>query len=535
MLSRRDLFLAATAAGTLPLVGHEAYAAPLTNLRIAMTSADLPTVNGIPNNGGEGFRFLGYPAYDGLVNWDFAHINQTADVAPGLFTAWKIDDKNPNRWLFTVRQGVKFHDGSDFNADAVVWNLQRIYDDKSPQYDAPAAPIVRATVSMIDTWEKADNNTIVINTKYPFSFLPYLLTRILVASPTQWDKLGRSWQSFTKGPSGTGPFKITRVVAGQYCEMTRNDDYWDKARIPKLDKMTVYPMPEATTRLAALRSGQVDWIEVPPPDAIPSLKAAGFEISLWPYPHTYPYVLNCLPGTPFADVRVRQAANYAIDRDGLCSLLNGTAKPALGLYPPENPVFGTPKNRYKLDPDKARALLKDAGYGPDKRVKAKIMISTSGSGQMVPIPMNEFLQQNFAAVGIDIDFDVVEWGTMLVAVRSAPTAAPSHGVDGINISLSYTDPSSMFRYYATDSWSPTNYNWGHWSNKQADDLLKQAQNTFDPAEQTKLLAQAHAIVVDEAPWLFIVHDLNPRAMSKKVKDFHPAQSWYQDFTQVTMA
>ncbi len=122
-----------------------------------------------------------------------------------------------------------------------------------------------------------------------------------------------------------------------------------------------------------------------------------------------------------------------------------------------------------------------------------------------------------------------------MAVRNSPTAAPSHGVDGVNISLSYTDPSSMFRYFATDSWSPTNYNWGHWSNKQADDLLKQAQATFDLAVQAKLLAQAHAIVVDEAPWLFIVHDLNPRAMSKKVKGFQPAQSWYQDFTQVTLA
>ena len=98
--------------------------------------------------------------------------------------------------------------------------------------------------------------------------------------------------------------------------MTRNEEYWDKTRIPKLQKMIVMPMPEATTRLAALRSGQVDWIEVPPPDAIPSLQAAGFTISLWPYPHTYPYVLNTLPTSPFNDVRVRQAANYAIDRQG---------------------------------------------------------------------------------------------------------------------------------------------------------------------------------------------------------------------------
>jgi ABC-type transport system substrate-binding protein len=387
---------------------------------------------------------------------------------------------------------------------------------------------------MVDTFEKADDNTIIITTKYPFSFLPWLLTRALMVSPTQWEKVGKSWAEFARQPAGTGPFRITKVVPGQYAEMSRNESYWDKERIPKVDKMIVYPMAEATTRVAALRSGQVDWIEVPAPDSIPSLQAAGFEISLWPYPHTYPYVLSNLDGSPFHDVRVRKAINYAVDREGLCKLINGTAKPAVGLYPPDHPLFGSPTEHYTYDPAKAKALLKEAGYGPDKPVKAKIMISTSGSGQMLPIPMNEFMQQNFKAVGMDIDFDVVEWGTMLVAMRNTPTAAPSHGVDGVNISLSSVDPSTMFRYYCSDSFSPVNFNWGHFSDPRSDKLLRDAQATLDPAEQTRLLAEAHSIVVDQAAWLFIVHDLNPRALSKKVLGFHPAQSWFQDFTQVAM-
>jgi peptide/nickel transport system substrate-binding protein len=532
-VSRRGLL--ATAAGAAAFPGIPAHAASAQVLRIGMTAADLPTTHGIPNNGGEGFRFLGYPAYDSVVNWDFTHTDKLADIAPGLFTAWRIDEGNPQRWICDVRQGVKFHDGSDFSADSVMFNFGRIFDDKSPQYDAPAAPIVRATVSMIDKFEKADDKTIVITTKYPFSFLPYLLTRILIVSPAQWEATGKTWAAFAKNPSGTGPFKITKVVLGQYAEMSRNEAYWDPNRIPRLEKMIVYPMPEATTRVAALRSGQVDWIEVPPPDAIPSLKAAGLDISLWPYPHTYPYALNCTDSSPFKDVRVRQAINYAVDREGLCKLLNNSAKPAAGLYPPGDPLFGTPKNKYTYDPEKAKALLAAAGYGPNNPVKAKIMISTSGSGQMMPIPMNEFMQQNFKNVGMDIDFDVVEWGTMLVAIRSDPKSTQSHGVDGVNISLSFTDPSSMFRYYAKDSFSPVNYNWGHWDNQEATGLLKQASATFDKAEQDQLLARAHAIIVDEAPWLFIVHDLNPRAMSKKVTGFKPAQSWSQDFTQISMA
>jgi ABC-type transport system substrate-binding protein len=532
MLDRRSLLLAAAAATAAPRLS---LAAVPQVLRIAMTASDLPTTAGIPNNGSEGYRFLGYPVYDGLVNWDFTHPDRIAGITPGLFTEWKIDPADPKRWICEVRQGVTFHDGTTMDADSIIWNLQRIYDEKSPQYDAPAAPIVRASVAMLSGWEKAGESTIALHTQYPFSFLPYLLTRILIVSPTQWEKSGKSWANFAKAPAGTGPFRITKVEAGTSVEMARNAAYWDKTRIPKLDRMILYPMPEATTRLAALRSGQVDWIEVPPPDAIPSLKSAGFTVSLWPYPHTYPYVLNVSPDSPFHDVRVRQALNYAIDREGLCQIINGTGTPAIGLYPQDHPFFGKPQNIYKHDPDRAKALLAAAGYGPDKPFHAKIMISTSGSGQMMPIPMNEFLQQNFKSVGMTVDFDVVDWGTMLVALRAAPNGTQSHGDDGINVSLPYSDPATMFRYFDSASFPPGGTNWGRWSDPQMDQLLGQAQSTFDADTQTRLLSQAHAIMVDAAPWLFICHDLDPRALSKHVQNFHPAQSWYQDFTSISMA
>src|SRR3954471_10981690 len=152
MLSRRGLLATAVGAAVVPALPARAAGGGV--LRVAMTAADLPSSHGIPNNGFEGFRFLGYPPYDGLVNWDLRHNpDKAADITPGLFSAWHPDETNPLRWIFTVRQGVKFHDGSDFNADAVIWNLRRVYDDKSAQYDAPAAPIVKAAVSMVDTFE----------------------------------------------------------------------------------------------------------------------------------------------------------------------------------------------------------------------------------------------------------------------------------------------------------------------------------------------------------------------------------------------
>jgi len=229
---------------------------------------------------------------------------------------------------------------------------------------------------------------------------------------------------------------------------------------------------------------------------------------------------------------VRQAANFAIDRDGLVKLLYGTAEPASGLCPENHPIFGKPANHYVFDLGKSKALLKEAGYsGP---VKAKIMISTSGSGQMLPLPMNEYLQQSMKEAGFDIDFEVVEWGSMLVAVRSPPDAPAGKGVDAINCRLSYIDPSSLHRYHHTASFSPANWNWGHFTNPKIDELLAKAQETFVPAERDTVLASAHELIVDEAPWVWFVHDLNPRAMSAKVKGFRPAQSWFQDFTGVYM-
>jgi len=139
--------------------------------------------------------------------------------------------------------------------------------------------------------------------------------------------------------------------------------------------------------------------------------------------------------------------------------------------------------------------------------------------------MNEIIQQQVRPIGFDLDFDVVEWGTMLVAKRNPPTAPAGHGVDALNNSLGFADPGVLFRYFSSTTFPPNGINWGNFNDQRVDALLSKAQETFDPAKRTEFLAQAHALVVDEAAWLFVVHDLNPRAMSAKVKGFKPAQSF----------
>ena len=425
-------------------------------LRVAMTASDIPTTTGMPNNGFEGMRFLGYPIFEGLTLWDLTRSDVPAGIRPGLAEKWAQDKADPTKWIFTLRRGVKFHDGTDFNADAVIWNLERFYNPQAKQFEAQGGAISRARNSWLKAWRKIDANTVEISTNRPVSYFPYVITYTLIASPTQFEKTGASWAEYAKAPAGTGPFKITDVKPRVSVELTKNASYWDKNRIPKLDKMVLTPMPEPTTRLAALRSGQVDWIEVPPPDAVPSLKQAGFEVVTGVYPHVWPWVFNLdKADSPWKDVRVRQAANYCVDRDGLVKLLNGMAYPSVGYYTKANPLFGKPKNAYTFDPPKAKALLKEAGFGPDKPVKAKIMISTSGSGQMLPLPMNEFLQQSMKPCGFDISFEVVEWGAMLVAFRNPPSAQQSLGSDALNISLVSSDVSRMAACSSAPTSRPT--------------------------------------------------------------------------------
>ena len=334
---------------------------------------------------------------------------------------------------------------------------------------------------------------------------------------------------------GTGPFIARNFKPRISIDLDKNKDYWDKNRIPKVDKVVLFPMPEANTRLAALRSGQVDWIEVPPPDAIAGLKGAGFSVVTNSYPHVWPWVLNTLKEeSPFRDVKVRQAINYCVDRDGLVTLLAGTAEPSVGFFKKTDPRFGNPKNAYKFDPAMSKKLLAEAGYGPDKPVKAKIMISTSGSGQMLPLPMNEFLQQSMKQCGFDISFEVVEWGTVLVNLRSVPTAPVAANSDALNISLVSSDVSMIVRWFYGANSTPAGSNWGHWKNPEFDATIAKMESAANKDAFDKSVVKLHEMLVDEAPWLWVVHDANPRAMTKGVQGFISAQSWFQDLTRVSI-
>lgn len=496
---------------------------------VAMTAGDIPDWTGAPNQGYEGMRFTGYTLYDALVNWDLSKPDVAADIAPGLATEWHIDPNDSKKWIFKLREGVSFHDGCAWNADAALWNFARVKDKASKQFNPNHAAIMGNAVLNVASVEKVDDSTIAITTTIVDSLLPYEISVFVQVSPCAVEEDGYDYAKFADHPAGTGPYMFDKVTPHQSLELVRNPNYWDAARVPKHDRLVLMPMPEAATRAAALLAGQVNFVEAPAPDSIDRLKSAGMQIVTAPYPHNWNYEIRNDSG-PFADVRVRQAANYAINRDDIVTLLSGTATPGYGFFINSQPFYGNPVS-YAYDPEKAKALLTEAGCMP---CEITVAISTSGSGQMQPLPMNELVKEQLEAVGFKVTLETLDWNVLGGEVFGAG-AAKYPDYDAINVSLPALDPTQLLKAVMTQYQSPNGgWNWGNYSNAEVDKMGEEVMATFDDEARNALITKLHEQVVGAAASIFIVHDLNPRALSPKLKGFVQAQSWFQDLTPITV-
>lgn len=519
-------------------------------LRIAMTAADIPRTLGQPDQGFEGNRFTGIPMYDALTHWDLSKADAPSVLVPGLATSWAADAQDKTKWVFKLRPGVKFHDGSDFNADAVVWNVRKVLDKEAPHFDASQVGVTASRMPTLRSARRIDNLTVELVTSEPDAFLPLNLTNLFMASPTHWDaklkavpaavadpaeRAKQAWVAFAADASGTGPFKMARFVPRERLELVANKAYWDPKRTPKIDRVVMIPMPEANARTAALLSGQVDWIEAPAPDAMPQIQQRGHKVYSNAQPHVWPWQFSFAEGSPFLDKRVRQAANLCVDREGMKTMLGGMMAAPKGTVPPGHPWWGGPKFDIKYDVKGAQALMQQAGFSAAKPVKVKVQISASGSGQMQPLPMNEFVQQSLKQCFFDVQFDVIEWNTLFTNWRQGAKHASANGAHAINVSFAAMDPFfAMVRFTSTKTFPPVSNNWGYFGNEEFDKLIADARNSFDDKARDAALAKLHARIVEEAPFLWVAHDVGPRAISAKVKGVVQPRSWFIDIAPMSI-
>jgi peptide/nickel transport system substrate-binding protein len=490
-------------------------------LVIAMTATNIPGLDTMQfqSEGGEGGRFVGVQLWDGLTRFDLTQGESTPEVIPGLAESWEVSEDKLT-WTFTLREGVTFHDGEPWNADAAIFNFDRYLNKDSATYIPELNAVAGILLAGMESAAKVDDMTITVTTAKPMADLPSMLALGAFGSPKAITEMG---DSFAESPVGTGPFKFESLQRGQELVLVKNESYYRGA--PKLDKVILRPVPEVTTRMAGLRSGEFNWIEVPSPDEVPALEGEGYQVLTNFYSHIWPWVLDTTK-PPFDDVRVRQAINYAIDRDAMAdSLLQGTGASASQYIPPSDPGYTPEQDTFTYDPDKAMALLAEAGY-PDG-FEIALSFPTSGSGNMIPIPMNETLQRDLEKVGITVTLEPIEWGAMLgdFFVGNIPG-----GAEAMNISLGFVLPSLWSTWFHSTS----TINAGKFNDPAVDELLDAVSAEFDPAKQAALYNDLNAALIESSPWLLVVSDLNPRVLSPNVEGFVMPRSWYVDLTNVTV-
>ena len=218
------------------------------------------------------------------------------------------------------------------------------------------------------------------------------------------------------------------------------------------------------------------------------------------------------------------------------TMLGGLMVEGAGLLPPGHPWFGTPDRPAALRSRRGAELLAEAGFSARNPLRTKVAISPSGSGQMQPLPMNEAVQQNLKEVGIEIDFEVVEWNALLgLLARGRARAVQRAASPRSTCPIRCDDPfAALIRFLKTDMAPPAANNWGFFSDAGYDAIMDRVYTTFDPAAQDALLAELHAKAVDDRLFLFVAHDMNPRAMNRRVQGFVQAQSWFQDLTPISI-
>lgn len=343
--------------------------------------------------------------YETLVDEDLSKPTGVPKIIPRLATSWKVSD-DAKSYTFKLREGVKFTDGTPFNAEAVKSNVRRFTDPTFKYYDKVSAGTMSLVYEDLASLKVIDDYTVQYNFKKPFlEFLRQIPNSGNAASgffsPAALEKYGQD--GLSDHPVGTGPFVFDERKRGDHTTLKRNESYWGAK--PYLDKVIFKPIQNDQSRVAALQTGEADLISRVPADSVESLEKDGFEVpENKGVPQIIYYSFNF--GNKYVqDKRVRQAFIHAIDRKGLAAkIYKGYAESATSILNQGNEAYDPASVDYAYDPAEAKKLLAEAGY---KTGDIKINLITDTTGQ----PTAEWIQQNLKAVGVTATIESFEWIT----------------------------------------------------------------------------------------------------------------------------
>jgi peptide/nickel transport system substrate-binding protein len=464
--------------------------------------------------------------FEGLVGLDLTKPDAPAAVIkPALAKSWDISDDGLV-YTFHLREGVKFHDGTSFNAEVAKWNYDRFWDEKAPQFNKQAKAFLGYFTRWIKAVEAPDGNTLKITLTEPnYEFLGMSVTSCgqpLMMSPETVKKYGD--EQVALHPVGTGPFKFVEREQNVKVVLERNNDYWGEKA--KLDKLIFRPLEDPATRLAAIRAGEVNMITETPWDEIDGLVKDGFQLSTQKNVPSIWFTYFNFENSVLKDKRVRQAINMAIDREGIVrDILKGNARPEAGMLSAGTYAYDPNFKSWKYDPDGAKKLLAEAGYA--NGVDIQFDIFQYGYNEV----WEKWIQRDLKKVGINLKLNKYEWVTYMGKwIAGMP---PEIGMN--EIGWGWASPYWTGIVSRCDHRPPNGFNSGHYCNPKVDELLDQARKSKDRAAAAKLYQEANKIMmIDDAAYAPGWDYYNPIILAKNVKGFVNGQENWYDFTTVSV-
>jgi peptide/nickel transport system substrate-binding protein len=435
-------------------------------------------------------RDVYYQLYNTLVGLD-ANLN----IVPELAESWEQPDALS--YVFRLRKGVKFHDGTDFTAEAVRWNVERMVNPAT-------GSIRRSELGNIKSVDVLDAHAVRFNLKEPDGALLSTLTDRagMMVSRAAVEKHGKD---FARTPVGTGPFQFVEWVKDDQLRVKRFAGYWRKGA-PYLDEVVYKPIPDHTVKLTALRTGALDLIDELPPKDVAPLKANPKLRVLETPGLGYRRIELNTTRPPFSAKPLRQAVAWAVNREAIHrAVFFATGAVAQGPIPPRSWAY-EPLPGYGGTPDAARVKQKLAEGGQPGGFRFTLNIVNTPVAQK----QAQIVQDNLKRVGVEMEIALLEVGAWIEKRKAGQFDAAESLWSG------RPDPDgNMFSHLTTGGAN----NWGKYSNPKVDELLHQARSSGSQADRKRLYGEAVRILVDDSPLVFLHHDAWTKAWDEKVQGY----------------
>lgn len=430
--------------------------------------------------------------YEGLVEF-----GPNLEIQPALAEKWEVSSDGLT-WTFYLRKGVKFHSGAPFNAEAVKKNFDRIVYGKFKR--------TSLYKPFIESVEVVDEYTVKFHLKVPFGAFLHILAHGagLIVDPTLIDK----GADIKRNPSGAGAFVFKEWVPGDHITLVANKDYWRKDKV-KISKLIFKTIPEDTSRTMMLETGELDIAErISPFDVERLKKNKKIKVDITPSLRVIYMLIN---NVRYPDVRIRQAFNYAVDKEAICkNILRGLAEPARSPLAPLTWGYAD-AGYYPYDPDKAKALLAEAGWKDtdgdgilDKDGKKfTLKLYTPHGRYLMDYKIAEAIQGYFKKIGIEAKLHTADWATYLASLRKPPEDS-KYDLALLGWAPSTGDGDWVLRpLFHSDYFAPKGGNRAYYKNPEVDELIIAGMKEVNPEKRKEYYKKAQEIIMKDAPWLFL--------------------------------